>query len=309
MTKIICWGTGKAAREVLKYPVRDGIEISFLCTNSFLEWGSRLNGYEITSPLRILENEYDYVLILCGSPRSNYDIWEQLIDMGVSEEKIVFGGDLLMLETCPTNVDEFFKIKKQVPNGHFDKNKKALNMNYHGESYKARERREREGFFKKFCNGEGLDIGYGGDPITLDCCGWDSSDGDAQYLKGIENETFDFVYSSHCLEHMRDVREALSNWYRVLKPNGYLILYIPERDLYEKKKCLPSRFNHDHKHMFLMGRKEEPHTLDIIEEINSSLNNHEIVYAKVCDYGHTLNYPKVQSDGEYSIEVVIRKLP
>ena len=67
--------------------------------------------------------------------------------------------------------------------------------------------------------------------------------GDAQNLKGIDDESLDFVYSSHCLEHMVDVRIALLNWFRVVRKGGYLILYIPHRDLYEKQDKLPSRFN------------------------------------------------------------------
>ena len=121
-----------------------------------------------------------------------------------------------------------------------------------GETGKAQNRRKREGFFEKYCQGEGLDIGCGNDPVVDGVYGWDLMNGDAQYLKGVEDDSLDFVYSSHCLEHMIDVRIALYNWFRVLKAGGYLILYIPHRDLYEKKE-LPSRFNPHHKHMFILG--------------------------------------------------------
>ncbi|MCK7519146.1 MAG: class I SAM-dependent methyltransferase [Ignavibacteriales bacterium] len=39
--------------------------------------------------------------------------------------------------------------------------------------------------------------------------GWDFEHGDAQYLSVLENEKFDFVYSSHTLEHMQDIAIAL----------------------------------------------------------------------------------------------------
>lgn len=103
--------------------------------------------------------------------------------------------------------------------------------------------------------GVGLDIGCGGDPISRSVFtnitfirGYDSvlGDGDAQYLPEFGDSTFDFVVSSHCLEHMVDVNVSMRNWLRVLKPRGYLVVTIPEWDLYEHRHW-PSKFNGDHK--------------------------------------------------------------
>lgn len=176
-----------------------------------------------------------------------------------------------------------------------------------GETSKARDRREHEGFFEKYCQGLGLDIGFGGDPLTGNCTGWDFEHGDAQVLEGLQNETFDFVYSSHTLEHMRDPAVALKNWWRVIRPGGYLLLYIPHRDLYEKKLELPSRWNDDHKHFFLPERDEPPDTLGLRPLIERSLSSFAIEYVKECRDGWTISAPEIHSDGEYSIEAVIRK--
>lgn len=59
--------------------------------------------------------------------------------------------------------------------------------------------------------------------------------------------------------------------------------------------------------MFLIGKAESPDTLDIVEEIRESLSNYEIQYIKRCDEGHTITDPNIHSDGEYQIEVVIKK--
>lgn len=307
MKKIICWGTGNAAKKILQYQPREGVEILFVCTNDFNQWGNRIYDYLICSPLKIIETEYDYILVLCGSPRSNFEVIEQLVTMGVNKKAVVSVGDFNLIEYCPNDMDDFFNIEKAESPKEYIRRPVAINERYQGETYKASARREKEGFFKKYCIGEGLDIGYGSDPITVDCYGWDTMDGDAQYLSSIPDESFDYVYSSHCLEHMRDVRTAIKNWFRVVRPGGFLILFIPERDLYEKRKELPSRFNADHKHMFLLGKSEEPDTLDILEEISHSINGYNIEYAKVCDEGHTLYFENVKSDGEYSIEIVLRK--
>lgn len=175
------------------------------------------------------------------------------------------------------------------------------------ETSKAFKRRENEKFFENFCVGKGLDIGFGGDLIVPNAQGYDFEHGDAQFLSNLENETYDFVYSSHTLEHIPDIRTALKNWYRVLRKNGYLILYLPHRDLYEKKQALPSRFNDDHKHFFLLEKDEGPDTIGVLELISNTLSNYEIIYAKECSEGHTITDPYLHSNGEYSIEVVIRK--
>ena len=78
--------------------------------------------------------------------------------------------------------------------------------------------------------------------------------------------------------------------------------------MYEKKKTLPSRFNPDHRHFFLISRDEAPDTIGIVPLIERTLKDFEIIYAKKCSEGHTINDPDLQSDGEFSIEVVIRKV-
>ena len=176
-----------------------------------------------------------------------------------------------------------------------------------GETTTARPRRLRDGFFDKYCIGSGLDIGYGGDLLTANCRGWDFEDGDAQYLAGLESEQFDFVYSSHTLEHMVDVELSLQNWWRVAKPGGYLIVYIPHRDLYEKKKTLPSRWNADHKHFFLPDVDDDPDTIGVRSLLDLALTGHEIEYIRECGEGCTITDPLIHSNGEYSIEFVIRK--
>ncbi len=175
------------------------------------------------------------------------------------------------------------------------------------ETSKARGRRLRESFFEKYCQGRGLDVGCGGDLVAENTIGWDFEHGDAQYLDGVEDSEFDFVYSSHTLEHMEEPDTALKNWWRVLNRGGYLILYVPHRELYEKKKTLPSRWNENHKHFFLLDRDEEPDTIGIIPLVERALSGYELVYARECSEGHTITNPEIHSDGEYSIEAVVRK--
>ena len=177
-----------------------------------------------------------------------------------------------------------------------------------GETTKAHSRREKEGFFEKYCKGDGLDIGFGSDLITKDANGYDFEHGNAQYLKGVKDNSYDFVYSSHTIEHLPDPSEGVKNWFRVVKPGGYLIIYLPHRELYEKKKTLPSRFNSDHRHFFLIDRDELPDTIGIVPLIKKTLIDFEIISAKECSEGHTISDPEIHSDGEFSIEVIVKKM-
>jgi ADP-heptose:LPS heptosyltransferase len=59
----------------------------------------------------------------------------------------------------------------------------------------------------------------------------------------------DFVFSSHLLEHLVDYEAALAEWWRVIKPGGYLCLYLPHKDLYPNIGTPGA--NADHKHDFL----------------------------------------------------------
>ena len=99
-----------------------------------------------------------------------------------------------------------------------------------------------------------LDIGAGEDPVTADAVVFDLEEGDANRITSFEAESFDCVYSSHCLEHMRHPPSTLLNWWSLVKRGGSLFLIVPDEDLYEQG-VFPSRFNSDHKSTFTLGKK------------------------------------------------------
>ena len=120
------------------------------------------------------------------------------------------------------------------------------------ETSKCYEIRNNEGHFESYLKGRGIDIGCGEDKLKIhqgEVDSWDLSNGDAMTMNGIKDETYDFAYSSHCLEHLECVEIALYNWSRILKKDGYLYFTIPEFVLYEKMR-FPSIFNYDHKNTF-----------------------------------------------------------
>ncbi len=101
--------------------------------------------------------------------------------------------------------------------------------------------------------GKGIDIGCGPDPVRPEALGFDQGQGDAADILNYVQGEFDYVYSSHCLEHMPDPRKALLDWWQLVRPGGHLFLVVPDEDLYEQG-VFPSRFNSDHKATFTLSK-------------------------------------------------------
>lgn len=76
----------------------------------------------------------------------------------------------------------------------------------------------------QFCKGRGLDIGAGRWPLPGAIPVELQDGGDAMNLpEGL----FDFVFSSHCLEHLANPVAALEHWKSRLRPGGVLFLSLP----------------------------------------------------------------------------------
>ncbi len=51
---------------------------------------------------------------------------------------------------------------------------------------------------------------------------------EATCLTGLDDNSYDFVLSSHCLEHVANPLAALHEWRRIVRPGGFLILVLPD---------------------------------------------------------------------------------
>lgn len=51
---------------------------------------------------------------------------------------------------------------------------------------------------------------------------------EATALTGLGDATYDFLLSSHCLEHVANPLAALAEWRRVVRPGGALVLLLPD---------------------------------------------------------------------------------
>lgn len=174
-----------------------------------------------------------------------------------------------------------------------------------GETQKAHKRRLREGFYDLF-HGSGIDIGCGEDAVPVaGVRQWDKEDGDATLMQGVKDSSYDWVYTSHVLEHLSDPESGLKNWYRILHPGGLLFISLPHRDLYERKKALPSRWNLEHKFFWLPWNSEAPSTKGLLPLL-LALGGF-VLSIRVCMDGWGIPADDGHSLGEYSIEAIVRK--
>jgi len=143
-------------------------------------------------------------------------------------------------------------------------------------------------FATRYYVGEGIDIGSGNDslekyknlfPLATSIRSWDHSDGDAQMMKSIADNTFQFVNSSHCLEHLPNWVTALDHWTTRLKKNGIIFLYLPHYDQqYWRPWNNPKHvhiltFEHIHDYLqnknyvnILHGQKDLNHSFTVVAE-------------------------------------------
>jgi SAM-dependent methyltransferase len=168
--------------------------------------------------------------------------------------------------------------------------------------------------------GEGIDIGGGTDPLRPEWFpkvksirNFDLQDGDAQNIGKHVSGQFDFVYSSNCLEHMERPQEALRGWWNLVKPKGYLVLIVPDEDLYEQG-VWPSRWNGDHKWTFAVSKEWSwsPKSINVMD-LFCLLDDGVFVHLKTADSGYDYSLEgmdqTVPADGaEAFIELLMRKM-
>lgn len=178
------------------------------------------------------------------------------------------------------------------------------------ESAKAYRQRWRDGFWGRYVRGPViLDIGWRGgvadaQPIIDGAVGIDlDTPGYDGLTLPYPNNSVDVVHSSHVFEHLIDPIAHLIEWFRVLKPHGHIIMFVPHAYLYERRTKLPSRWSGEHLHIFTPA--------SLLQTVQTALipNTYRIVHFKDNDDGYDYSLPPdAHPEGCLEMELVLRKI-
>jgi SAM-dependent methyltransferase len=103
---------------------------------------------------------------------------------------------------------------------------------------------------------------------------------EATDLSGIRDNTYDFLLSSNCLEHIANPLKALDEWIRVVRPNGYFLLVLPKKES-----------NFDHKRPITTFEH-------ILEDYKNNMNEHDLTHLEEILELHDLSRDAPAGDFE-----------
>lgn len=114
----------------------------------------------------------------------------------------------------------------------------------------------------RWCRGRGVDVGGGPSPLP-GARAINDNDFENAYRITESTGSLDYVFSSHCLEHLEEPRRALKEWIRVLKQGGTLYLYFPHPDYMPWRVASMPKW---HKHnLYLLDVLAMLEAVDVIE--------------------------------------------
>jgi SAM-dependent methyltransferase len=161
------------------------------------------------------------------------------------------------------------------------------------ESRKTYAKRIQEGFFNKYIE----TILPTAIPVDLDTPGYNG------YELPVSDESQDYIYASHVLEHIDDYQRAIRAWYKALKVGGHIVVLVPSMFRYEKFSQGISIHNPDHKRFYSPA--------SLLREVEESLEPNSYVIESLRDNYEGFDFsitPDRHSVGQYDIELVIKKL-
>jgi SAM-dependent methyltransferase len=179
-----------------------------------------------------------------------------------------------------------------------------------GETGKSFLARLAGGFFARYLSGPViLDIGYKGAsrdavPVLPHAIGVDL---DYPGYDGVRlpftDGSVDTVFASHVLEHVRDARLALGDWFRAIRTGGFIVCIVPHQFLYERKQAPPSDWSGEHLRFYTPA--------SLLREVEEALepNSYRVRHLADNDFGYVYDLsPDRHPAGCYEIELVVEKI-
>jgi hypothetical protein len=184
------------------------------------------------------------------------------------------------------------------------------------EASKAMVRRLEDSRYVEFFTGHGIDIGCGNDCVSkfssnfpmLSCIEYDLTQGNAELCQNLMDESFDFLHSSHCLEHLENIERGLKNWIRIVRVGGFLIITIPDEHMYEKD-LWPSQYNSQHFWSFRFGGyNDRESSIDTTTWFDNFKDIEVVSLKRITDNFYESNEDLTKGPAECAIEIVLKKI-
>jgi predicted SAM-dependent methyltransferase len=93
---------------------------------------------------------------------------------------------------------------------------------------------------------------------------------DAVDISLVQNDTYDFCFSSHSLEHIANPLKAIQEWFRIIKRGGYIVIIVPE-----KSQCFDHRRDYS-KFQTLLTQYERNVGEDDLSTLPEILEHHDL---------------------------------
>jgi SAM-dependent methyltransferase len=141
---------------------------------------------------------------------------------------------------------------------------------------------------------------------------WPAGKGDLSSMDGAAEAAFDFVHASHALALQKNPHKALARWLDLVKPGGYVIVTVPDEDLYGKS-VWPSRYNGSHKASFTLYKTQTtlPCSVNVLELVQAMSQVAECERIMLVRDNFDAARPDADqtadSYAECAIEIVLRK--
>jgi SAM-dependent methyltransferase len=93
---------------------------------------------------------------------------------------------------------------------------------------------------------------------------------DAVNISLVQNDVYDFVFSSLSLEHIANPLKAIQEWLRIIKKDGHIIIIVPEKSCCSDHKRNYSKFS------TLLSQYEKNVGEDDLSTLVEILQNHDL---------------------------------
>lgn len=126
---------------------------------------------------------------------------------------------------------------------------------------------------KQFCVGIGLDIGCGKWPLPgarpIDLARGENAE-------ALPEREWDYIFSSHCLEHLANPVAAIEHWKTRIRPGGVLFLYLPHP---HQKYWHPANCR---KHLHIMWPADTAEMLTDLGFVNVLHSERDMAWSFAC---------------------------